>query len=70
ASIPHDDSPISDTLTLSIGGCSIIPTDHDRMTALIDEADKALYQAKDSGRNQSVFSKKSRLYVISGSDSA
>ena len=70
ASIPHDDSPISDAVTLSIGGCSIIPTDHDRMTALVDEADKALYQAKDAGRNQSVFSKKSRLFVISGSDSA
>ena len=70
ASIPHDDSPINDTVTLSIGGCSIIPTDHDRMTALVDEADKTLYQAKDAGRNQSVFSKKSRLFVISGSDSA
>ena len=70
ASIPHDDSPICDMVTLSIGGCSIIPTDHDRMTALVDAADKALYQAKDAGRNQFVFSKKSRLFVIAGSDSA
>ncbi|MDH5472593.1 MAG: diguanylate cyclase [Gammaproteobacteria bacterium] len=64
--IPHDDSPISNIVTLSIGGCSIIPTDKDRMTSLINEADKALYKAKDAGRNQSVFSNDSRLTIVSG----
>lgn len=70
ASIPHDDSPISDIVSLSIGGCSIVPSDNDRMTSLVNEADRALYKAKETGRDKSVFSNDLKLFIISKNDSA
>jgi diguanylate cyclase (GGDEF)-like protein len=47
--IPHEDSPISDQLTLSIGVTSAV---HEDISAFIDRADKALYSAKQTGRNK------------------
>jgi two-component system chemotaxis family response regulator WspR len=39
-------------VTLSLGVASIVPTNHNRLEELIASADKALYAAKDGGRNQ------------------
>ncbi len=44
-------------VTLSSGITLFTPTDDDRdRTALLAAADSALYEAKDNGRNQTVFS--------------
>lgn len=55
AEIEHKYSPIEDIITLTIGGISVIPEYEDTMELIIQEADKALYRAKDMGRNQVCF---------------
>ena len=70
AAIPHDDSPISDIITLSIGGCTSIPSDKDRMTSLINEADKSLYEAKDAGRNQTIYCSTAQLNLVDDTKTA
>jgi diguanylate cyclase (GGDEF)-like protein len=50
--IPHPLSQCSKYVTISIGVASIIPTENKPQMWLLDEADKALYRAKESGRNQ------------------
>lgn len=50
--IPHAGSSISSKLTVSIGIASIIPSEHESASFLLDEADKQLYRAKNQGRNQ------------------
>ncbi|MEB3283622.1 MAG: diguanylate cyclase [Lyngbya sp.] len=49
--LPHDQSPISSWITLSIGISIQIPTSED-FTILIQTADHALYQAKNQGRDR------------------
>lgn len=49
--IPHKGSRISSHVTLSIGGASMQPTLDQKPGELIEAADKALYQAKQSGRH-------------------
>lgn len=50
-------SGVSDFLTVSIGIHSLIPKQGDSVIEAIDKADKALYQAKESGRDQArIFS--------------
>jgi len=70
AAIPHDDSPISDIITLSIGGCTSIPSDKDRMTSIINEADKSLYEAKGAGRNQTIYCSTAQLDLLNDAKSA
>ena len=52
--IPHRDSLISDRVTISIGVATMIPAKDDASESLLTMADKALYQAKEKGRNQVV----------------
>lgn len=49
--IVHCASPINQQLTLSLGLTSSVPTQTDSAASLVERADKALYQAKRSGRN-------------------
>ena len=51
AQIPHEKSPASHILTLSLGIGTVIPTHHDDPIRFIEEVDKRLYQAKQRGRN-------------------
>ncbi|MGZ5201044.1 MAG: diguanylate cyclase domain-containing protein [Telluria sp.] len=46
---PGGDSPV---VTLSLGVASMVPTNHNQLEELIASADKALYAAKDAGRNR------------------
>ncbi|MFM7575216.1 MAG: diguanylate cyclase domain-containing protein [Snowella sp.] len=52
--IPHQKSEISDKVTVSIGIASLIPTIDQSCEILITQADKALYLAKNQGRDRSV----------------
>lgn len=49
--IPHPASPVSARITVSIGATTMIPTNELAATTLLDYADKALYEAKEAGRN-------------------
>lgn len=49
--IKHESSKVSDILTISIGIGSVIPQRDTISAYLVEIADKALYQAKQSGRN-------------------
>jgi diguanylate cyclase (GGDEF)-like protein len=49
--IPHPMSESSKYVTVSIGFANTIPDDNNSQTQLLHEADKALYTAKQSGRN-------------------
>jgi diguanylate cyclase (GGDEF)-like protein len=50
--IPHEKSSVAGYVTLSLGINCIIPTTENNVTEFIEMADKALYQAKNQGRNQ------------------
>jgi diguanylate cyclase (GGDEF)-like protein len=50
--ISHEHSSASKYVTISAGVCTFKPGRHSDAHAVIDHADKALYQAKDLGRNR------------------
>jgi diguanylate cyclase (GGDEF)-like protein len=49
--LPHDTSPIGETVSMSFGVTAQIPEDENSRT-FIDTVDKLLYQAKANGRNR------------------
>jgi len=49
--IPHQNSLVADYVTLSFGIATIIPQSDQSPQILVDKADRALYQAKENGRN-------------------
>jgi diguanylate cyclase (GGDEF)-like protein len=51
--IPHAFSRTSTVVTISLGVSSIIPDEKVNLNLLVDSADKAMYQAKTTGRNRS-----------------
>ncbi len=54
-SIPHTRSGVSNRVTVSLGIATCVPTRNSFSNDLLYTADKALYQAKDSGRNTLKF---------------
>ena len=52
ARIPHKKSGVSDFVTLSIGVTTKIPCSKQSVLTMIDVADRLLYKAKTTGRNQ------------------
>lgn len=50
--IPHEFSEVADVVTISIGACTCSPNIGTNPKMIIDLADKALYKAKESGRNR------------------
>ena len=55
--IPHPMSDISKYVTISAGMAYAIPDNSNSLEHLLDEADKALYSAKEAGRNRAVLIK-------------
>jgi diguanylate cyclase (GGDEF)-like protein len=53
--LPHESSDVSQFVTVSIGAMHGIAKDHECAHAFVAQADKALYRAKDRGRNQLSF---------------
>lgn len=50
--IPHESSPISKNVTLSLGVTTMVPNNQHTISEFINDADKALYEAKSLGRNR------------------
>lgn len=50
--IDHDGSDVEDLLTVSIGVGTIVPGPEDALVEFIERVDRALYQAKQNGRNR------------------
>lgn len=53
--IPHAQSDISATVSVSLGIASIIPIPETSWQALVDQADQALYEAKRQGRDRYIL---------------
>ncbi|MGO4889881.1 diguanylate cyclase domain-containing protein [Anaerobacillus sp. MEB173] len=50
--IPHEASYIADYVTISVGVATVVPAQYKDPKELIEKADRALYNAKNEGRNQ------------------
>ncbi len=49
--LPHDCSPYGPNVTLSLGVAALMPRQKDNLEIFVDQADRALYEAKHAGRN-------------------
>jgi len=52
AGIEHHTSRVKPFVTLSIGVAAVVPARDSSVDKLVDAADRALYRAKESGRNR------------------
>jgi len=50
--IPHAYSPAGRFVTISLGVAAMYPSRENTVEELVGKADRALYKAKDSGRNR------------------
>ena len=50
--IPHESSEINDYITVSMGVSTVPTIEMESIEEIIARADKALYNAKDNGRNR------------------
>jgi diguanylate cyclase (GGDEF)-like protein/PAS domain S-box-containing protein len=55
--IPHPASSVQPTVTISVGASSLVPDREASKEILLRSADRALYRAKDAGRNRSLYEK-------------
>ena len=53
--ISHGASSVSDRVTISVGGATHVPERGDPRLALLETADQAMYEAKQTGRNRAVI---------------
>jgi diguanylate cyclase (GGDEF)-like protein len=58
--IPHDYSEAADVVTVSLGVASLLPDRQCHPEDLLSQADQALYEAKQSGRNRVVVAARER----------
>ena len=52
--IPHQNSDVSNMVTVSVGVTSLLPNPQQKPSTLIKQADIALYNAKQQGRNRAI----------------
>lgn len=53
--LPHEKSSVADHVSVSIGACSVVPSETMKQGAFLESADQGLYQAKEQGRNSVAY---------------